>query len=327
MNNFAMNYQAEKQLALKIVTEGAKLCQRVQQTDAGKAFKKADTSPVTVADFGAQAILCKGLIERFPDDPVIGEEDATLLQKPDLAGVRQQIIEQVQQTIPTATPDNVIDWINWGNGQLAQRYWTLDPIDGTKGFIRGDQYAVALALVEDGEVKLGVLACPAFPREDGGKGVIFLGIRGQGAVEIPLEGGNSQPIKVDPSSNFEQLYRIESVESVHSDRRVQTAVDRRLGLTYTAKQMDSLAKYGAIARGDAHFYTRVPLPQFKGKKENIWDHAPGVIIVEEAGGKVTDLEGKPLDFSLGAQLSNNNGVLATNGAIHAQVLAAIEQEK
>ena len=322
-----MNYQAEKQLALKIVTEGAKLCQRVQQTDAGKAFKKADTSPVTVADFGAQAILCKGLIERFPDDPVIGEEDATLLQKPDLAGVRQQIIEQVQQTIPTATPDNVIDWINWGNGQLAQRYWTLDPIDGTKGFIRGDQYAVALALVEDGEVKLGVLACPAFPREDGGKGVIFLGIRGQGAVEIPLEGGNSQPIKVDPSSNFEQLYRIESVESVHSDRRVQTAVDRRLGLTYTAKQMDSLAKYGAIARGDAHFYTRVPLPQFKGKKENIWDHAPGVIIVEEAGGKVTDLEGKPLDFSLGAQLSNNNGVLATNGAIHAQVLAAIEQEK
>ena len=322
-----MNYQAEKELALKIVTEGAKLCQRVQKTDAGKAVKKADTSPVTVADFGAQAILCKGLIEGFPDDPVIGEEDATLLQQPELAGVRQQIIEQVQQTIPTATPDNVIDWINWGNGQVAQRYWTLDPIDGTKGFIRGDQYAVALALVEDGEVKLGVLACPAFPREDGGKGVIFLGIRGQGAIEIPLEGGTSQPIQVDRSSNFEQLYRIESVESVHSDRGVQTAVDRRLGLTYTAKQMDSLAKYGAIARGEAHFYTRVPLPQLKGKKENIWDHAPGVIIVEEAGGKVTDLDGKPLDFSLGAKLINNHGVLATNGTIHAQVLAAIKQEK
>ncbi len=322
-----MNYQAEKELALKIVTEAATLCQRVQETDAGKAVKKADTSPVTVADFGAQAILCKGLIEVFPDDPVIGEEDATFLQKPELAGVRQQIIEQVQQTIPTATPDNVIDWINWGNGQVAQRYWTLDPIDGTKGFIRGDQYAVALALVEDGEVKLGVLACPAFPREDGGKGLIFLGIRGQGAVEIPLEGGTSQPIQVDPSSNFEQLYRIESVESVHSDRGVQTAVDRRLGLTYTAKQMDSLAKYGAIARGEAHFYTRVPLPQFKGKKENIWDHAPGVIIVEEAGGKVTDLDGKPLDFSLGAKLINNHGVLATNGTIHAQVLAAIKQEK
>ncbi|EAZ92534.1 3'(2'),5'-bisphosphate nucleotidase [Crocosphaera chwakensis] len=322
-----MSYQQEKELALRIVAEAAKLCQRVQKTEGGKAVKKADTSPVTVADFGAQAILCQGLIKEFPDDPVIGEEDATLLQKPQLEGVRQQIIEQVQQSIPSATSDNVIDWINWGNGKVAPRYWTLDPIDGTKGFIRGDQYAVALALVEAGEVKLGVLACPAFPRENGNKGVIFLAIRGQGAVEIPLEGGTATPIKVDSSSNFEQLYRIESVESVHSDRKVQTAIDQRLGLTYAAKQMDSLAKYGAIARGDAHLYTRVPLPQFKGKKENIWDHAAGVILVEEAGGKVTDLDGKPLDFSVGAKLSNNHGVLATNGVIHSQVLTAIQQEK
>lgn len=322
-----MSYQPEKELALKIVRQAAKLCQRVQQTQGRQAVQKADTSPVTVADFGAQAILCQGLMESFPNDPVIGEEDATLLQKPGLEGVRQQIIEQVQQSIPTATPENVIDWINWGNGNVAPRYWTLDPIDGTKGFIRGDQYAVALALVEAGEVKLGVLACPAFPRENGKKGVIFLGIRGQGAVEIPLEGGTSQKIQVDPSAHFEQLYRIESVESVHSDRQVQTAIDQRLGLTYAAKQMDSLAKYGAIARGDAHLYTRVPLPQFEGKKENIWDHAAGVIMVEEAGGKVTDLEGKPLDFSVGAKLSNNHGVLATNGSIHSQVLAAIKQEK
>lgn len=322
-----MSYQAEKELALRIVREAAKLCQRVQQTQGGKAVKKADTSPVTVADFGAQAILCQGLRGAFPDDPIIGEEDATLLQQPDLEGVRQQIIEQVQQNIPSATPENVIDWINWGNGQVAQRYWTLDPIDGTKGFIRGDQYAIALALVEGGEVKLGVLACPAFPRKDGKKGVVFLAIRGEGSLEIPLEEGSSKKINVDPSSHFERLYRIESVESVHSDRQVQTAIDRRLGLTSEAKQMDSLAKYGAIARGDAHFYTRVPLPQFQGKKENIWDHAAGVIIVEEAGGKVTDLEGKPLDFSVGAKLSNNHGVLATNGTIHSQVLAAIQQEK
>lgn len=322
-----MSYQAEKELALEIVKKAATLCQRVQETEGGKAVEKADTSPVTVADFGAQAILCQGLIESFPNDPVIGEEDATLLQKPNLEGVRQQIIEQVQESIPTATPDNIIDWINWGNGTVASRYWTLDPIDGTKGFIRGNQYAVALALVEEGEIKLGILACPAFPRENDKKGLIFLAIRGQGAVEIPLEGGTAKPIKVDPSSNFEQLYRIESVESVHSDRKVQTAIDCRLGLTYPAKQMDSLAKYGAIAKGDAHLYTRVPLPQFAGKKENIWDHAAGVILVEEAGGKVTDLEGKPLDFSVGVKLSNNYGILATNGVIHSQVLTAIKQEK
>ncbi|MDJ0508500.1 MAG: 3'(2'),5'-bisphosphate nucleotidase [Crocosphaera sp.] len=321
-----MNYQQEKDIALEIVTEAAQLCQRVQQNQAGQAIKKADTSPVTVADFGAQAVLCQGLAKAFPDDPVIGEEDATLLEKPELQTVRTQIIDQVKQSLPTATPEQVINWINWGNGSVGERYWTLDPIDGTKGFIRGNQYAVALALVEAGEIKLGILACPAFPRQNGKKGVIFLAIRGQGAVEMPLEGGQPQSIRVDASSEFPQLYRIESIESIHSDRQVQTAIDQRLGLQYAAKQMDSLAKYGAIARGEAHFYTRVPLAQFEGKKENIWDHAPGVIIVEEAGGKVTDLNGQPLDFSLGAKLSNNCGVLASNGVIHEQVLAAIKQE-
>jgi 3'(2'), 5'-bisphosphate nucleotidase len=60
--------------------------------------------------------------------------------------------------VPTARPD---------------RYWTLDPIDGTKGFLRGDQYAIALALVEHGEVVLGVLGCPNLPNPDGSRGAIF----------------------------------------------------------------------------------------------------------------------------------------------------------
>ncbi|MGK7931508.1 MAG: inositol monophosphatase family protein, partial [Microcystaceae cyanobacterium] len=197
-----MNYQQEKDIALTIVTEAAKLCQRVQESQAGQAITKADTSPVTVADFGAQAILCQGLAEAFPDDPVIGEEDATLLEQPELQTVRSEIIDQVKKSLPTATPEKVIHWINWGNGSVGERYWTLDPIDGTKGFIRGDQYAVALALVEAGEIKLGILACPAFPRENGEKGMIFLAIRGQGAVEMPLQGGMPQAIRVDASCEF-----------------------------------------------------------------------------------------------------------------------------
>ena len=321
-----MNYQTEKQVALAAVTAAAQLCQQVQQTNAAQTLNKADTSPVTVADFGAQAIICQALGEAFPDDPVIGEEDGAMLADPQRAGIKSQIIQHVQQILPTATPEKVMRWINRGNGSVAPRYWTLDPIDGTKGFIRGDQYAVALALVENGDLKLGVLACPAFPREEGKKGVIFLGIRGQGALEMPLEGGNPRSIQVDLSTTPEHLCRIESVESVHSDRSVQIALDKGLGLKLPPKQMDSLAKYGAIARGDVHLYTRVPLPQFADKKENIWDHGPGVIIVEEAGGMVTDLDGQPLDFSVGSKLLNNRGVVASNGAIHPQVLAAIRNQ-
>ena len=61
------------------------------------------------------------------------------------------------------TPEAIAAWIDKGNGNIAPRYWTLDPIDGTKGFIRGDQYAIALALIEQGQVKVGVLGCPSLP--------------------------------------------------------------------------------------------------------------------------------------------------------------------
>ncbi|MEM8779484.1 MAG: 3'(2'),5'-bisphosphate nucleotidase [Cyanobacteria bacterium P01_G01_bin.49] len=321
-----MNYTKEKQVALAAVSAAAELCQRVQKENAAQTLNKADTSPVTVADFAAQAVICQNLTDAFPDDPVIGEEDASMLDHPDLLSVKTQIINQVRQVLPYATPENVIDWINHGNGTVAPRYWTLDPIDGTKGFIRGDQYAVALALIENGDLKLGILACPAFPGKNGTKGVIFLGIRGQGSVEIPLNGGTPISIQVDPSSNFEQLCRIESVESVHSDRSVQSALDMALGFKFSPKPMDSLAKYGAIARGDVHLYTRVPLPQFANKKENIWDHGPGAIIIEEAGGIVTDLDGKILDFSVGSKLSKNRGIVASNGVIHEKVLEAIRNQ-
>ncbi|GBF80403.1 3'(2'),5'-bisphosphate nucleotidase [Aphanothece sacrum] len=315
----------EIEVAIAAVTTAAKLCQQVQETKAAQTLAKADTSPVTVADFGAQAIICQALAQEFPNDPVIGEEDASILQKPELSPILGLITHQVQQIRPDATESDIIDWINWGNGQIAPRYWTLDPIDGTKGFIRGDQYAIALALIEQGKVRLGILACPVFPREGNSKGVIFFAMEGQGAWEMPLEGGKLQQIRINSWDDVQQLCRIESVESGHSDRTQQVKLDRKLGLVRPAKQMDSLAKYGALARGDADIYTRVPVPQFITKKENIWDHGPGVIIVEEAGGKVTDLDGKFLDFSVGSKLSNNRGILATNGVIHQKILDIIAE--
>jgi 3'(2'), 5'-bisphosphate nucleotidase len=87
--------------------------------------------------------------------------------------------------------------------------------------------------------------------------------------------------------------------------------------------MDSQAKYGILARGDGSVYLR--LPTKKGYEEKIWDHAAGCIIVEEAGGKVTDLTGKPLDFSQGKTLSKNKGVIATNGKLHDIVMSAVQK--
>ncbi|MGB7415640.1 MAG: inositol monophosphatase family protein, partial [Thermosynechococcaceae cyanobacterium] len=83
--------------------------------------------------------------------------------------------------------------------------------------------------------------------------------------------------------------------------------------------------YGAVASGSAALYLRLPSPKSPDYREKIWDHAAGTIVVEEAGGRVTDMHGKPLDFSQGAKLVDNRGVIVSNGLIHDQVLAALQQ--
>jgi 3'(2'), 5'-bisphosphate nucleotidase len=88
--------------------------------------------------------------------------------------------------------------------------------------------------------------------------------------------------------------------------------------------MDSQAKYGAVAAGEAALYLRLPSPKYPDYREKIWDHAAGAIVVEEAGGKVTDMYGKPLDFYTAAKMMHNRGVVVSNGAIHHDVLLALK---
>jgi 3'(2'), 5'-bisphosphate nucleotidase len=319
-----MLYEREKQVAIAAVTAAGNLCEQVRREQDSLAIAKPDSSPVTVADFGAQAVICQALAEAFPTDCVIGEEDSSLLRT--RTEQLAQVTKYVQAQLPSATQEAVTDWIDRGNGKVEPRYWTLDPIDGTTGYVRGDQYAVALALVEAGEVKLGVLGCPALhvdaAQPDGKRGVLFVAVKGQGTMMIPMNGGQPQLIQAT-SANINFLRLVESVESQHGNLALQEVVAQSVGLHASVLKMDSQAKYGVIARGEAALYIRLPLPQFSHRRENTWDHAAGAIVVEEAGGRVTDLYGQPLDFSCGIKLLNNQGIIASNGAIHEAVLAAV----
>ena len=89
-------------------------------------------------------------------------------------------------------------------------------------------------------------------------------------------------------------------------------------------RLDSQAKYAVVARGEAGAYLR--LPTLAGYEEKIWDHAAGYVTITEAGGKVTDIEGKRLDFSLGRTLRDNRGVVATAAQLHDEVLDAVQAE-
>ena len=87
--------------------------------------------------------------------------------------------------------------------------------------------------------------------------------------------------------------------------------------------MDSQAKYGVVARGEAEIYLRMPTRA--DYREKIWDHAAGVLIVEEAGGTVTDITGRALEFQHGRELLANRGVIVTNGRLHARVLKTLAE--
>jgi len=336
----SLPYSTEKEHAYQAIVRAAALCQAVQ-ADMIKptAAEKADRSPVTVADYASQAIICKELADTFPNDSVVAEEASEGLRARDQNQMLSQVTHYVQTQLPEATSDDVCDWIDRGGADSGQRFWTLDPIDGTKGFLRGEQYAVALALIVDGQVQVGALACPNLPLDldhpDGSRGVIFLAVRGQGAEMLLLPKGDQSvndpnsatPISVASLSDASAARFVESVESGHANHAAHESLAHSLGITQPSVRLDSQAKYGTVARGDAAIYLRLPSPKSPNYRERIWDHAAGVLIIEEAGGRVTDALGAELDFSQGRKLEKNRGIVASNGHLHSAILNAITLEE
>jgi len=314
-----MKYESELEVAVAAVRAASVVCQRVQANLVTAAtLEKKDNSPVTVADFASQAVVCAALKSAFPGVPVVGEEDSKELREDAAAELRAKVAEHAGLSEADA-----LDAIDHGGFDPAtdgspSSYWTLDPIDGTKGFLRGQQYAVALGLIENGKVVLGVLGCPNL---DGG--FLMTAVRGQGAKKLALDGDGveGQAVSVSEVADAAQANFCESVESGHSDQDASVKIAAALGITAEPYRIDSQCKYAAVARGDAVIYLR--LPTRPGYREKIWDHAAGVIVVEEAGGVVTDVRGLALDFSLGRQLKNNRGVVATNGKFHTRVVEAV----
>ena len=322
------SYDRERTVALEAVQAAAELCQSVRD-GMSEVLEKDDRTPVTVADFGSQALICRALLSEFPNDPVIGEEDSSALRNPDNADVRDAVIEHVQAHHDNATAEGVYSWIDHGTArEYSDRFWTVDPIDGTKGFVRGDQYAIALALIMEGVPQVAALCCPYLPDDlddenPKTRGQAFLAVRGDGAYRCPLQSdADPVPIQTTDTTDPSEGRFTESFESSHSSHGLASEVGERLGITADPLRIDSQAKYAVVAWGHADIYLRLPRPG-TDYTERIWDHAAGSLVVEAAGGTVTDIHGDPLDFSHGPLLKDNTGVIATNGPVHDQVLDAL----
>ncbi|MCH6255299.1 3'(2'),5'-bisphosphate nucleotidase [Puniceicoccaceae bacterium K14] len=324
-----MNLESELSIARSAVEKACQLCAAAQKgLVPQEKHDKADKSPVTVADYGAQAVIFDAIFKQFPNDKAVGEEDSGDLNKPENKALLQKIVEYVVSVTPDLDESKILSIIDRGNyeGGTAERFWTLDPIDGTKGFLRGEQYAVALALIENGEVILGVLGCPNLPvnpeNPDGEKGCIQYAIKGKGAFQYALSSpSNVTNISTDDVADPALASFCESVESGHTSHDRSSVITKQLGTTATPVRIDSQCKYAAVARGQASIYLR--LPTRPGYQEKIWDHAAGHIILQEAGGKISDTNGAPLDFSQGRTLCNNLGVVATSAKVHDATIKAV----
>jgi 3'(2'), 5'-bisphosphate nucleotidase len=295
---------------------------------------KDDRSPVTVADFAVQAIVSLSLADQLSecDRLIVGEEDAALLRTQEQAIIRKAVLEAVQSWRPQVTEAEMLDAIDACNHDgSSDCFWALDPIDGTKGFLRGQHYAIALGRIEDGEVVAGVMGCPnlstdqSFPLDQvDSQGVVYAASKGAGAWEFADCNPTSSPMRILAQQYDESrpLRFCESAEKGHSNRGDSGKIIDAIGTEGDPARLDSQCKYSLVARGQADGYLR--LPTSKTYVEKIWDHAAGMCIATEAGAIVSDVSGKPLDFTHGARLEKNRGVICATDGLHQRIIAAID---
>ncbi|KAJ7805143.1 hypothetical protein B0H14DRAFT_2881122, partial [Mycena olivaceomarginata] len=230
------------------------------------------------ADYAAQALISSMLKNAFQPIPSSGKRTQRICAREEGKVLRDRIVELANEALVAPLVEG--DKPEWGigpgageerggaagrdrlegtmtggrTGRASTGMWTIDPIDGTKGFLRGEQYAVCIALLVDAQVQLGIIGCPNLPvdpaQPDGERGCLFVAVRGQGCHQIPLSGTSSTPLHM-PTPAPSEL----------------TTLDQ--------------AKYGCLARGEGGIYLRMPTGV--GYREKIWDHAPGSLLVSEAG--------------------------------------------
>ena len=212
---------------------------------------KADASPLTAADLASHRIICAGLSALTPDIPVLSEESAA---------------------------------IDWAVRRGWTRYWLVDPLDGTREFVKKNgEFTVNIALIDDGVSVLGVVYAPALDYLVHAERGIGAFVR-DGAADIALMTQQPAPTPL----------RVAASRS-HLDARTAAALEK-MGATERIGMGSSL-KFCRIAEGRIDVY-----PRFGPTSE--WDTAAGQCVVEAAGGAVLTLDGAALRYNTKESLLN-----------------------
>ena len=336
----------------------SEVCRFVQASlDQVRAITKDDKSPVTVADFAAQAVVAMTLHEQLGAGfHLIAEESSAFLREDAHESHLDAALHAARHVWPDVTAAALLDAIDLGSAadenaasEPASGFWTLDPIDGTKGFLRGHQYAVCLAYIMGSNPVVAALGCPNLPREFGApldhrdpQGCLYLASVSPTTLartDCSLSGNAaSEPItrqdrpRESHAAEHAGPVLVESFEPSHSRQEAAGAIMERVNakraaggkpLVSPTVRIDSQCKYAVVARGQADVYLR--LPSKRGYVEKIWDHASGALVASQAGCIVSDARGKPLDFSHGSELTQNRGIVVAPKWLHADVISVIAE--
>ncbi|MBL8205133.1 MAG: 3'(2'),5'-bisphosphate nucleotidase CysQ [Blastocatellia bacterium] len=187
------------------------------------------------------------------------------------------------------------------------RVWLVDPMDGTKQFIeRIGEFAVMIGLAVNGQPELGVVFNPATNK-------MYYATTSLGAyLEEPLTTKRLHVAAItDPAKMAAAMSRS------HNSPKVDL-IKQRLGITKEIQSGSVGLKIGLLAEGQAHLYVHL------GAKTNQWDTCAPQAIIEAAGGAMTDRDGQPLQYNI-AEIRNLNGVVASNGVLHARAIEEIQK--
>lgn len=232
-----------------------------------------------------------------------GKDDPVTIADRDADAIICTALTQAFPEIPIVSEEGDAAMFDARHG--AERVWFVDPLDGTREFVdRNGEFAVMIGLAEAGRAVLGIIDCPASNR-------CFVGAEGLGAFEFKDD--TWYPIHVS------KLDLVEHARLVVSRSRPSPELAERaksLGITRIASLGSAGLKGLRVASGEADIYAHLGTAGFR------WDACAPEAIVVAAGGKVTTARGEPIDYRA-KSLANSEGILVTNGVLHAAFLEAL----
>jgi HAL2 family 3'(2'),5'-bisphosphate nucleotidase len=295
-------YNKELKIAINIVRNSSLITEWFRKKGF-ESFSKSDESPVTLADFAVQIYAISQLKDYYPDDEIIAEEENIDF----INNKAEDLINQCFNELDLQKIKNLKENIRF-RGKTSERQWTVDPIDGTIGYQKGLSYAVGIGFMVKSIPKMCAIAVPNYNKKPL---ALFIAEERQGA-QVTYNNKNFTSIRVSSNESIENL---RLCHSLHYDQPWVLNFAKKIGIKNFI-QIDSMAKFCMVAEGIADLYLK-PLDLLHSFT---WDFMPGDLIVKEAGGIVSDLNGQKLTFKKEKCLWTAPGIIASNGILHEKIL-------